>query len=38
MYPGSGPLELLFFVLQLIAQRLLFLLQLCEAFLELEGE
>lgn len=37
-YPGSGPLELIFFVFQLIAQRLLFLLQLCNAFLKFEGQ
>lgn len=33
VYPGSGPLELVLFVLQLVAQRLLFLLQLCDPFL-----
>lgn len=37
-YPGSSPLELLFFVFQLVAQRLLFLLQLCQTLLQLESQ
>jgi len=37
-YPGSSPLELVLFVLQLVAQRLLLLLQLRETFLQLEGQ
>lgn len=37
-YPGSSPQELILFVFQLVAQRLLFLLQLCEALLQLESQ
>lgn len=37
-YPGSGPLELLLLVFELVAQRLLFLLQLCQTLLQLESQ
>lgn len=37
-YPGSSPLELLFLVFQLVAQRLLFLLQLRQTLLQLESQ